>query len=455
MSKKEKQIYVCQKCGYNTSRWLGKCPDCGEWNTFAEERIAAKKNKQGGVSANQPISLSQIKPVSQNERILTGIGEFDRVLGGGIFPSSVILIAGDPGIGKSTLMLQASLKMVSTNQKVLYISAEESLQQIKMRSERLNHMSSDLSILAATNLEEIIYQLEKIKPVVVVIDSIQSIYHPELSGAPGNLSQVRECAAKLFQFAKENSCSLFLVGHVTKEGAVAGPKILEHLVDVVIYFEGNMQQHRIIRSLKNRFGASNEIGLFEMFSDGLREVTETWQLFLTHHQGPVVGSSISCSYEGSRPLLVEVQGLVGRSNYGTPQRTVSGFDYRRLSLILAVLEKYSKQNFGTYDVFVKIAGGLRIDDPAIDLAVAAALFSSRNNIPLDNHSIYIGELGLGGDIRPVSFTEKRLQEAQKMGFKNVYLSSRASRELTKGGKNSLQIHPLDSVHQLFKPYSNE
>jgi len=453
MSKKEKQIYVCQNCGYSTSKWLGKCPDCGEWNTFAEELIASKKNKQLGTSSNQPIHLSEIKSIGQHERIFTGIGEFDRVLGSGIFPASVILIAGDPGIGKSTLMLQVSLKLVSTNKSILYVSAEESLQQIKMRSERLDQVKSNLSILASTNLEEILYQLEKTKPDVVVVDSIQSIYHPELSGAPGNVGQVRECAAKLFQFAKENNCSLFLVGHVTKEGAVAGPKVLEHLVDVVIYFEGSDQQHRIIRSLKNRFGASNEIGVFEMFSDGLREVSETSQLFLTHYREPVVGSSISCSCEGSRPLLVEVQALVGRSNYGTPQRTVSGFDYRRLSLILAVLEKFSRQNFGTHDVFVKIAGGLRIDDPAIDLAVAAALFSSRNNIPVDNHSIYIGELGLGGDIRPVSFPSQRLQEAKKRGFKNVYLSSRGSKEITKSGKDPLQIYPLDSIHKLFKPHS--
>jgi DNA repair protein RadA/Sms len=290
------------------------------------------------------------------------------------------------------------------------------------------------------------------KAAIVVVDSIQAVYNPDFSGAPGNIGQVRECAARLFRLAKENQFTLFLIGHVTKEGAVAGPKILEHLVDVVVYFEGTTQQHRMIRSVKNRFGASNELGVFEMHSDGLREVTNVSGLFVNPHQRPMAGSSIVCSYEGSRPLLVEVQALVNRSNYGTPQRTVSGFDYRRLSLILAIVEKYCRVEFGIHDVFVKVAGGLRINDPGIDLGVAAALYSSRQEQPLDNDAVYIGELGLGGEVRPVSFIEQRLQEIQKMGFKQVYLPRQeAGLERGQPKKISLLLSPVREVSELLIP----
>ena len=453
--KKSKTVYICQSCGHESGKWLGKCPGCGEWNTFAEEIVTPrKKSDKSTKTSSIPISLANISGQEYSERVLTGISELDRVLGGGIFPASVTLIAGEPGIGKSTLMLQMSLELQKKGRNVLYISGEESPQQIKNRASRLKPASNDLLVLTETDVDEIITQLKKLQPAVVIIDSIQSIFHSGLSGAPGNVSQVRECAARLFQFAKENNCSIFLVGHVTKEGSVAGPKILEHLVDVVVYFEGNIQQHRIIRTLKNRFGAANEIGVFEMLSDGLKEVSDPSQIFLNQREGSTVGSSIACSYEGSRPFLVEIQALVSRSNYGTPQRTVSGFDYRRLALILAVLEKHTKQNFGIYEVFVKIAGGLRIDDPAIDLAVAAALYSSRQDQLLRNDAVYIGELGLGGEIRPVSFIEKRLQEIQKMGFKRVYVSENSFKNTDSPKNISLNISLLTYISQLLKPTSS-
>lgn len=453
--KKSKTVYICQSCGHESGKWLGKCPGCGEWNTFAEEIVAPrKKGVKSTRTPSGPVSMADISGEENSERLLTDISELDRVLGGGIFPASVTLIAGEPGIGKSTLMLQMSLKLQQSGRNVLYISGEESPQQIKNRAARLKPANNELLVLTETDIDEIIAQLKKLQPAVVIIDSIQSIFHSELSGAPGNVSQVRECAARLFQYSKENKCAMFLVGHVTKEGSVAGPKILEHLVDVVVYFEGNIQQHRIIRTLKNRFGAANEIGVFEMLSDGLREVSDPSQIFLNKREGSTVGSSIACSYEGTRPFLIEIQALVSRSNYGTPQRTVSGFDYRRLALILAVLEKHTKQNFGIYDAFVKIAGGLRIDDPAIDLAVAAALYSSRQNIPLKNDAVYIGELGLGGEIRPVSFIDKRLQEAHKMGFKQVYVSGNNFKASGKPQNQSLKIFALNYIQELLSPKKN-
>jgi DNA repair protein RadA/Sms len=447
--KKAKAVYICQSCGYESGKWLGRCPGCDEWNTFAEEVITSrKKTERKSTPKSALISLGDIALKEESERTTTGIAELDRVLGGGIFPASVALLAGEPGIGKSTLMLQMALKLRQNGSNILYISGEESPQQIKNRARRLGAGAGQLLMLAETDVEEILFHLKQSQPEIIIIDSIQSIYYSELSGAPGNVSQVRECAAKLFQYAKENGCSIFLVGHVTKEGAVAGPKILEHLVDVVIYFEGNIQQHRIIRSLKNRFGPANEIGVFEMLSDGLKEVSDPSKLFLNQRESSTVGSSIACSYEGSRPFLVEIQALVSRSNYGTPQRTVSGFDYRRLALILAVLEKHVKQNFGIYDVFVKIAGGLRIDDPAIDLAVAVALYSSRQDQPLRNDTVYIGELGLGGEIRPVSFIEKRLQEAQKMGLKQAFLSGKNFKDSAIPQNQSLKISIWNSIQEL-------
>lgn len=451
---KAKNMYVCQECGFTTPKWMGKCSDCGEWNTFVEEQVSPQSHQQkAAFSKNEPIPLNKIPMESSQKRIATGSEEFDRVLGGGIFPASVILLAGEPGIGKSTLMLQTLLKLSNSaesgnKETLLYVSGEESLQQLKNRASRLPYPSESILVLGETNILSIEHHIAETRPTVVVVDSVQAIYNPDFSGAPGNIGQVRECAARLFRLAKETGFTLFLIGHVTKEGAVAGPKILEHLVDVVVYFEGTTQQHRIIRSVKNRFGAANELGVFEMRHDGLAEVKNVSGLFINPHQEQMAGSSIVCSYEGSRPLLVEVQALVSRSNYGTPQRTVSGFDHRRLSLILAILEKYCRIEFGIHDVFVKVAGGLRINDPGIDLGVAAALFSSRQEQSLDGDAVYIGELGLGGEVRPVSFVDQRLQEIQKMGFQQAYLPAGNLPDQATKKKLSLLISPVQKVNEL-------
>lgn len=431
---------------------MGKCSDCGQWNTFVEETVVPRsKGTAAAPPANQPIPLSQIPAGDSQARIVSGITELDRVLGGGIFPASVILLAGEPGIGKSTLMLQLMLRLHRQGLKVFYASAEESLNQIKNRAGRLRPAADDLLVLAETDVAAIEYHISQQQPEVVVVDSVQAIYNSDFPGAPGNVGQVRECAARLFRLAKEKGFALFLVGHVTKEGTVAGPKILEHLVDVVLNFEGNTRQHRIIRAAKNRFGAANEIGVFEMRSEGLVEVPEASGLFIQADHRPVVGSGVVCSYEGSRPLLVEVQALVSRSNYGTPQRTVSGFDYRRLALILAILEKYSRLNFGFHDVFVKVAGGFRINDPGIDLGVAAALYSSLQDQPLQKSSVYIGELGLGGEARPVSFLEQRLRECQKLGFKEAFLPAGNLTDSRQAAQFKLVLSPVATVAELLLP----
>ncbi len=445
---KSKSIFLCQECGYQTSKWLGKCPDCGQFNTLVEETIA-RIPKQGSSyrPKSVPLPLGEVKTEDSQKRLATGSKEFDRVLGGGIFPASVVLLAGEPGIGKSTLMLQMLLQLQHRGQKTLYVSGEESLQQIKNRAIRLRSSTDELLVLSETDVEAIEYHINDVKPDVVVVDSVQAIYNPELSGAPGNVGQVRECAARLFRIAKTAPFTLFIIGHVNKEGSVAGPKILEHLVDVVIYFEGNTLQHRIVRAIKNRFGAANELGVFEMHQQGLREIADLSALFLNPDQRPQTGSSIVCSYEGSRPLLVEVQALVNRSNYGTPQRTVSGFDHRRLSLILAILEKYCNLPFGIHDVFVKVAGGLKINDPGIDLGVAAALYSSRLEQKLDGDAVYIGELGLGGEVRPVSFAEQRMREAEKLGFKQIYLPPPNLPEK----KGKLLLSPVRALNELLLP----
>jgi DNA repair protein RadA/Sms len=448
---KSKIIYSCSACGYQTPRWMGRCSDCGEWNTLVEEVVESDSAARPMVTPKtHPVKLGEISTDAATQRLSTGSKEFDRVLGGGIFPASVILLAGNPGIGKSTLMLQTLLALQCNGNKALYISGEESLAQVKNRANRLPYASSDLLTLGETDINAILHHIEKTQPDVVVVDSIQALYNSELSGAPGNVGQVRDCAARLFKLAKTLPFTLFIIGHVTKDGAVAGPKILEHLVDVVIYFEGNTQQHRIIRAIKNRFGAANELGVFEMCHDGLREVGNISRLFLNVHEQPLSGSAIVCTYEGSRPLLVEVQALVSRSNYGTPQRTVSGFDQRRLSLLLAILEKYSDISFGIHDVFVKVVGGLRIDDPGLDLGVAAALFSSRTDKILDTDTVYVGELGLGGEVRPVAFIDQRIQEVAKMGFKRMVLPAANIADFSGKKQPSLTLQKVRRIDEIFK-----
>ncbi|GAB4332715.1 MAG: DNA repair protein RadA [Calditrichia bacterium] len=446
---KPRTFYHCEACGYQSPKWVGKCPDCGEWNTFVEAVSETAKTTPLRHSQNQPVFLSQLEkqPV---ERVKTGIGELDRVLGDGLVPASVVLIAGDPGIGKSTLLLQMAGNLVKAKRRCFYISGEESVAQIHNRASRLGVDRLDIPLLAETELENILHHIEQQKPEIVIIDSIQSLFSNQISGAPGQISQVRECTARLFHAAKSEGWTLFIVGHITKDGSIAGPKLLEHTVDVVINFEGeHLNQYRIIRSQKNRFGATNEIGLFLMEATGLKEVKNPSRLFLSQHDLPQVGTSVVCSFEGTRPILAEVQALVSRSNYGVPQRTVSGFDHRRLALLLAILEKHCGLNFGYHDVFIKIAAGLRIDDPGIDLGIATAIYSSLLNTESPLDAIYLGEIGLNGDVRPVSQLEKRVQEAIKLGFKQIFLPAVAQ---TNGlaGRDGVKLHFIKHVSELIQ-----
>ncbi len=446
---KAKTVFVCNNCGYESPKWAGKCPECGRWNSFEEAEIAPDSARTAERSSrNTPSLLPDIEEGLEDRR-QTGIGELDRVLGGGIIPASVILIAGDPGIGKSTLLLQMGAALAKKDTRVLYVSGEESLQQIRNRARRLELEKIPLHLMAETELENILYQIEATRPQMVIVDSIQAIFSQNIAGAPGNVGQIRECASRLFRAAKENNWTLFIVGHITKEGSIAGPKILEHMVDVVIYFEGdNLYRYRILRSLKNRFGATNEIGLFLMEKSGLTEVGNPSSLFLSHNGKAQTGASVVCSFEGSRPILAEVQALVSRSNYGVPQRTVSGFDHRRLALLLAILEKHCGLNFGYSDVFIKIAGGLKIEDPGIDLGIIMAISSSFRDMPLADHSIYIGEIGLNGDVRPVSQLDRRIQEAVKLGFKKIYIPNTGDGKTFAQSAGASRLIGVDNVAEL-------
>lgn len=421
---KVKTKYVCQTCGYSTLRWSGKCPDCDSWNSLVEEIRTDDKRKKP-TSKNIRINEGSFKALSeiasQNEsRIATNIIELDRVLGGGIVEGSVILIGGDPGIGKSTLMLQIAEKL--KHKKILYVSGEESAGQIKLRAERLNFGLDNFFILSETNIDIIRAVINREEPDIVVIDSIQTVYVPELESAPGTVSQLRESAAGIIRTAKDDNVSVFIVGHITKEGAIAGPKVLEHMVDVVLQFEGERtHSFRILRGMKNRFGSTNEIGIFEMTDAGLREVLNPSEIFLSQRNYGASGCVISSSIEGSRPLLIEVQALVTSSSYGIPQRTSMGFDYKKLNILIAVLEKKLGLFLNKSDVFINIAGGVRIDEPAIDLAVALSIYSSLRDIPVDSDTVVLGEIGLSGEIRTIPFVERRITEAAKLGFKRIIL----------------------------------
>jgi DNA repair protein RadA/Sms len=446
---KVKSIFICTQCGYESPKWIGKCPHCDSWNCFEEtEFFSDAEHRQTPVAKTDPMVLSQ-HAEKPEVRIRTGIEEFDRVLGGGIFPASVSLIAGDPGIGKSTLLLQIAGQLIRKDIPVLYLSAEESFWQIKSRSHRLGLENLPLPLLIETDLDNILYQIDQAQPQAVIIDSIQAIFSRDVSGAPGSISQVRECSSRLFRAAKEKGWSLILVGHITKEGGIAGPKILEHMVDVVIYFEGDsLNQFRILRSLKNRFGPAHEIGLFIMESGGLKEAKNPSRLFVSSESGDSPGSGIVCSFEGSRPILAEIQALVSRSNYGTPQRTVSGFDQKKLALLLAIMEKHCGLNLSFFDVFVKVAGGLKIDDPGIDLGIAAAVYSSFSDRPIHKKAVYIGELGLNGEIRSVSHLERRVEEALKLGYPLIFIPKPDTSLETFQTDN--RIHTLDHISDLIQ-----
>ncbi len=438
--------YVCQSCGYVSPRWVGKCPNCSEWSTFVEEAVKPLRasRKTGVASKIEPVSFDQIEK-EDVPRIKTMLNEFDRVLGGGIVPGSLVLLGGDPGIGKSTLMMQLAIAL--KDQAVLYVTGEESVRQIKIRAERLNAVSSkNILLLAETNLDLILDVIESGTPDLVIVDSIQTMFRPGLESAPGSVSQVRESAALLLRLAKTRSIPIFLVGHVTKEGVIAGPKVIEHMVDTVLQFEGEAHYaYRILRALKNRFGSTNEIGIFEMHDTGLREVLNPSEIFLSERNYGTSGSTVVASIEGSRPILVEVQALVTPTNYGMPQRTSTGFDYRRLALLLAVLEKRAGMNLGQQDVFVNVAGGIRIDEPAVDLGIAASIASSLRDIPVDSSSVAVGEIGLGGEIRTIGQIEKRVHEAAKLGFKRIIVPQHNLKTLKANG--DIEIIGVDRIEK--------
>jgi DNA repair protein RadA/Sms len=421
---KTKTFFQCQSCGYASPKWLGKCPDCNAWNSFAEEKKEASSRHASLASRlgkSDPQPLSTVRPASA-QRTSSGIAELDRVLGGGIVAGSVILVGGDPGIGKSTLLLQAISGVVKNVGKGLYVSGEESPEQIKIRAERLSIHSEEIILLPETSLEAIIQTASKITPRVMVIDSIQTVYTEELISAPGSVSQVRECAAKLMLFAKKSDIPVFLVGHVTKEGAIAGPRVLEHIVDTVLYFEGDRgHSYRILRTVKNRFGSTNEIGIFEMSDSGLLEVDNPSELFLLERPLQVSGSVVIASIEGTRPLMVELQSLVSQTNFGLPRRTTIGIDFNKVNLLVAVLEKKIGLHLGGMDIFVNVVGGLKLIEPAVDLGIITAVVSSLRDIPVDPHLFVFGEAGLSGEIRAVAHAETRLKEASKIGFRHAVI----------------------------------
>jgi len=428
---KIKTKYICSNCGFESIRWVGKCPDCQNWNTLVEEQYEIGKSKTPH-SEFSPVlhTLTEISPANE-ERIKTGIEEFDRVLGGGLIDGSLVLIGGDPGIGKSTLVLQAAGKI---NKKIIYVTGEESLEQIKARARRLNIKSDNLFIQAENNLLHVIDTVKKEKPKVVVIDSIQTVYNNDFDNSPGTVTQLRECTALLMEKTKELNFTAIIIGHVTKEGIIAGPKILEHIVDVVIQFEGDSSSsYRILRAHKNRYGNTNEIGIFEMTELGLEEVKNPSELFLSERNSTNTGSVVTSCMEGTRPLLVEVQALVTPSNYGYPQRVTNGFDQRRLSILLAVLEKRCGYRLSTANVFLNIVGGIKIDEPSVDLAVCCAIASSLKDRTVEFNTLVLGEVGLGGEIRSVGNLEKRIKEASKLGFTKVLIPSKNT------GKKDIRI----------------
>ena len=424
---KVKSKYVCQNCGYENPKWLGKCPECLQWNTFVEEieeKMTPKQQslaRQASRSTSKPVKINSIAP-KREEMFSTSIPELDRVLGGGVIPGSLVLVGGDPGIGKSTLLLQVSNNVAETGKKVLYISGEESESQIKMRAKRLKVSSDNLYIYTENNLAAIELQIAEVEPDMVIVDSIQTMISPEINSAPGTISQIKEGTSKFMKISKSKSISTFIVGHVTKEGALAGPKLLEHMVDTVLYFEGERYNtYRLLRAVKNRFGSTNELGVFEMKSDGLVELENPSKVLIAEKPNDVSGSVIVSTVEGTRSMLLELQALVAPTNFGYPRRTTTGVDNNRVALILAVLEKVIGMQVQSQDVFVNIIGGLRINEPSMDLGIALAIASSFRNIPVDASVVVTGEIGLTGELRTVSFIEKRIMECEKLGFKKMVI----------------------------------
>ena len=447
MAKAKKTMFFCQNCGHEESKWLGQCPMCKEWNTFVEEKITTGNGVSVGRISKEVevVPLSSVKTDSE-DRVRTRIEELDRVLGGGIVPGSLILVGGDPGIGKSTLLLQVCQRLAKERHHVLYISGEESLKQIKLRAMRMGEFTDDLSLLCETNLNTIRSVIEQRKPEIVIIDSIQTMYSEEVNSAPGSVSQVRESTNTLMQLAKGLNISIFIVGHVTKEGTVAGPRVLEHMVDTVLYFEGDRHaSYRILRGVKNRFGSTNEIGVFEMRQSGLAEVKNPSEFMLNGKPENASGSIVACSMEGTRPILIEIQALVCQSNFGLPRRTAAGTDYNRVNLLMAVLEKRIGLPLSNYDAYVNIAGGIKMNEPAIDLGLVLAIVSSYKNKPVGDTVIAFGEVGLSGEVRAVNMPEQRVSEAKKLGFSTCIIP-KVCLESVKSIKG-IEIIPVSSVNE--------
>ncbi|MDX9910117.1 MAG: DNA repair protein RadA [Mariniphaga sp.] len=445
----KKTVFICQNCGIQSPKWMGKCPSCGGWNTFAEEIVEKKRSASAistHLSANQPITLEDIS-AEQMKRITVGITEFDRVLGGGIVPGSIVLLGGEPGIGKSTLVLQMALGMKS--RKVLYVSGEESLQQIKLRAGRLGLESDTCLFLSETSLENVLAHTAQIMPHLLIIDSIQTLATETVESSPGSVTQVRECTSAILKFAKQNHTAAILIGHINKEGNLAGPKVLEHIVDSVLQFEGDTNYlYRILRTSKNRFGSTNELGIFEMRGNGLREVLNPSEQLISKTNNDISGTAVAATIEGIRPFLIEIQALVSSAAYGTPQRSSTGFDLRRLNMLLAVLEKRAGFKLLAKDVFLNIAGGLRINDPATDMAVICSILSSNIDIAIDHKYCFTGEVGLTGEIRAVNRIEQRIAEAAKLGFNKIFIP-----KLNKGfdgSKFSIELEKVSRVEEVFR-----
>ena len=452
---KTKSTFFCQNCGQESAKWVGKCPGCNEWNTFVEEVIvkgtdkAAKEDWRdfSGTKGLKTISINDVVS-GEEKRILSPDGELNRVLGGGIVAGSIVLVAGEPGIGKSTLFLQIGLQL--TNVRTLYISGEESEQQIKMRADRVGRQSDNFYLLTETNTQTIFKEIKKLQPELVIVDSIQTLQSPFVESGPGSISQIRECAAELQRYAKETNTPVFLIGHITKDGTIAGPKILEHMVDTVLQFEGDRHYaYRILRTLKNRFGSTSELGIYEMTGEGMKPVLNPSEILIAQKEDELSGIAIAATIEGMRPLLIETQALVTQSVYGTPQRTVSGFDLRRLQLLLAVLEKRGGFHFGVKDVFINIAGGIKVEDPSIDLAIVCALLSSYEDVPLPQKVCFAGEVGLSGEIRAVNRIEQRIAEAEKLGFEKIIISKYNTKSLGKL-KFGIEVVTLGKVEELYQ-----
>ncbi|WP_321310287.1 DNA repair protein RadA [Marinifilum fragile] len=448
---KTKSAWFCQNCGVESAKWVGKCPSCGEWNTFVEEIVVKSKNVNvvgsNGNTKNKPLKISEISS-SEEKRYNTLNMELNRVLGGGLVPGSLILIGGEPGIGKSTLALQIALHL--KNYKTLYVSGEESAQQIKLRGNRINTDNDNCLIVSETSMENIFSHIKNTNPNIVVIDSIQTLATERIEAGPGSVSQIRECTSQLLQYAKQSAVPVLLIGHITKDGSLAGPKILEHMVDTVLQFEGDQNHmYRILRATKNRFGSTSEMGIYEMQHTGLREVSNPSELLLSQEDESLSGTSISASIEGMRPFLIEIQALVSSAAYGTPQRSSTGFDLRRLNMLLAVLEKRAGFRLSTKDVFLNIAGGIKVNDPAIDLAVIIAVLSSSTDISIPKEVCFAGEIGLSGEIRPVNRIDQRISEAEKLGFKQIFIPKHNLKGLDIS-KFKIKVHLVSKVGQVFQ-----